>query len=170
MFAMPGNIDGVANDRRSGGLDEVDRALVRLLHRDGRMPNNALAAAAGIAPSTCLARVRSLQERGVVRGVHADIDMAALDRPLQALVAVKLAAHAREQIARFREMAPGLPGVLGVFHVTGSNDYLLHVAVRDPEALRSFVLDQVAAQPGVAHAETSLIFEHVRGHGLPDLG
>lgn len=154
----------------AGPLDPVDRAIVRLLHHDGRMPNNALAEAVGVAPSTCLARVRALRERGVIRGVHAEVDLTALGRPLQAMVAVRLAAHAREDIRQFRQVAPGLPGVLAVYHVTGANDYLLHVAMPDTNALRQFVLDQVAAQPGVAHAETSLIFEHIRGHGLAELG
>jgi DNA-binding Lrp family transcriptional regulator len=47
--------------------------------------------------------------------------------------------------------------------VTGSTDYLLHVAVSDPQALRDIVLDRIVGRPEVAHAETSLIFEHVRG-------
>ncbi|MBF6394161.1 winged helix-turn-helix transcriptional regulator, partial [Nocardia farcinica] len=69
-------------------LDDVDRILLDELARDGRMTNNALAAAAGIAPSTCLGRVRSLVERGVIRGFHADIDPAALGRSLQAMISV----------------------------------------------------------------------------------
>ncbi|WP_226353199.1 Lrp/AsnC family transcriptional regulator [Pseudonocardia sp. ICBG601] len=49
-------------------LDGVDRALLRQLERDARTPNNSLAAGAGIAPSTCLGRVRALRESGVIRG------------------------------------------------------------------------------------------------------
>jgi len=94
------------------GLDEIDRTLVGLLAADGRMPNNALAEAAGIAPSTCLTRVRSLRERGVIRGFHADVDLAALGRPLQALIAIRIGAHSRNEIDRFRTKVPGLPGVL----------------------------------------------------------
>ena len=56
-----------------GDLDEVDRHIVRELARDARTPNNALAERVGIAPSTCLGRVRSLRERGVIRGYHADV-------------------------------------------------------------------------------------------------
>ena len=147
----------------SGGLDEVDRELVRLLTADGRMPNNALAEAAGIAPSTCLTRVRSLRERGVIRGFHADVDLGALGRPLQALIAIRIGAHSRDEIDRFRGKVPGLPGVLSLFHVSGANDYLLHVSAASPDALREFVLDHLTADPAVVHAETSLIFEHVRG-------
>jgi DNA-binding Lrp family transcriptional regulator len=168
--------DGMPKDRRSpgpaprtapgtgpDGLDEVDRILVGLLTADGRMPNNALAEAAGIAPSTCLTRVRSLRERGVIRGFHADVDLAALGQPLQALIAIRIGAHSRDEIDRFRTKVPGLPGVLSLFHVSGANDYLLHVSAATPDALREFVLDHLTADPAVSHAETSLIFEHVRG-------
>lgn len=159
-------------DRRTPGpaprpapatLDEVDRELVRLLTADGRMPNNALAEATGIAPSTCLMRVRSLRDRGVIRGFHAEVDLAALGQPIQALIAVRIGAHSRDEIDRFRKRVPGLPGVLSMFHVSGANDYLLHVAATSPDALREFVLDHLTADPAVVHAETSLIFEHVRG-------
>jgi DNA-binding Lrp family transcriptional regulator len=47
--------------------------------------------------------------------------------------------------------------------VSGANDYLLHVAAATPDALRDFVLDHLTADPAVIHAETSLIFEHLRG-------
>lgn len=150
----------------AGTLDEVDRELVRLLTVDGRMPNNALAEAVGIAPSTCLTRVRALRDRGVIRGFHADVDLAAVGRPLQALVAIRLEAHSRKEIDRFRATAPRLPGVLALFHLSGLNDYLLHVAAASPDALREFVLDHLTADPAVTHAETSLIFEHVRGDPL----
>jgi DNA-binding Lrp family transcriptional regulator len=143
-------------------LDEIDRRLVDLLIADGRMPNSALASAAGIAASTCLSRVRSLRERGIIKGFHAEVDPAALGRPIQALIAVRLAAHSRDQIEEFRAAAVQLPGVLGVFHVSGANDYLLHIAARSTGELRDFVLDHLTASPAVAHAETSIIFEHVR--------
>ena len=145
-----------------GGLDEVDRKLVQLLTADGRMANNALAEATGIAPSTCLTRVRSLRERGVIRGFHADVDLGALGQPLQALIAIRIGAHSRDEIDRFRAKVPALPGVLSLFHVSGANDYLLHVSAATPDALREFVLDHLTADPAVSHAETSLIFEHIR--------
>ncbi|GAA2518858.1 Lrp/AsnC family transcriptional regulator [Pilimelia columellifera] len=158
------------NDSRpaAAALDAVDRHLVSLLSANSRTPNATLAAAVGVAPSTCLARVRALRERGVLRGFHAEVDQAALGRPLQAMVAVRLAAHSRDQVARFRALAPTLPGVIGVFHVSGATDYLLHVAVADAGALRDFVMDELISLPEVAHAETSLIFEHLRGASLPD--
>src|SRR5688572_20137325 len=64
-------------------LDTVDRVLLAALQRDGRTPNNELARQAGIAPSTCLARVRSLRERGAIRGIHADVDPEVLGLSIQ---------------------------------------------------------------------------------------
>ena len=148
-------------------LDPTDRALLAVLAEDGRIPNNALAARVGVAPSTCLTRVRELQRRGVLRGVHADVDPTAAGLPVQAMIAVRLRAHVRAQVEDFRASAASLPGVLAIFHVSGPTDYLLHVALPSTDALRDFVLQHLTGHPAVGHAETSLIFEHVRGrHGL----
>lgn len=126
------------------------------------MANNALAAEVGISPSTCLSRVRSLRERGVIRGFHADVDPAALGRPVQAVIKVRLGAHSRDQIEQFRAKVDRLPGVLALFHLSGADDYLLHVAMESTDALRDFVLDHLTADRAVTHAETSMVFEHVR--------
>jgi DNA-binding Lrp family transcriptional regulator len=147
-------------------LDETDRAILEALSEDARMPNNRLAARVGIAPSTCLARVKALRDEGVLLGFHAEIDLAALGRPLQAIIAVRLAVHAREQIDAFTNDVRQLPGVLSVFHMTGVTDYLLWVAAADMQDLRDFVVDHLATHPAVAHAETSLIYEHRRGPGI----
>ena len=147
-------------------LDAVDRAILEHLSVDARIPNNRLAERVGLAPSTCLARVRALREAGVVRGFHAEIDLGALGRPLQAMIAIRLAVHAREQIADFTDHVRALPGVLSIFHMTGQTDYLIWIAAADAQDLREFVVDHLATHPATAHAETSLIYEHRRGPGI----
>ena len=147
-------------------VDNIDRAILELLAADARMTNQRLAERVGVAPSTVLTRLRALRERGVIRGFHAELDLAALGRPLQALIAVRLAVHAREQIDAFTEAVRELPGVLMVFHLAGATDYLVWVAARDAQDLREFVVDHLATHSAVSHAETSLIYEHSRGPGL----
>jgi DNA-binding Lrp family transcriptional regulator len=153
------------NDRQPP-VDEIDRTMLELLARDARVTNQRLAEQVGIAPSTALARLRSLRERGVIKGFHAEVDLAALGRPLQALIAVRLTVHAREQIDAFTAAVRELPGVLMVFHLTGVTDYLVWVAAADAQELREFVVDHLATHPAVSHAETSLIYEHQRGPGI----
>ena len=160
---MRGQKDDARSNGLHAGLDDVDRAILRELVRDGRTSNQALAEVAGIAPSTCLLRVRELRRRGVLRGVHAEVDLARVGRPLQAIIAVRMRAHVKEQVQAFRAQVPALPGVLALFHVSGKDDYLLHVAVADADALRSFVVDHLTGHPAVGHTETSLVFEHLDG-------
>ena len=142
-------------------LDEVDRALLEALQKNARMSNKELAELVGLAPSTSLERLRRLRERGILRGFHADVDLAEIGRPIQALVAVRLRIHDRSQIDAFHRHAVAMPESLAVFHVTGSDDYLIHVAVGGTEDLRAVVLD-LTARPEVDHVETRLIFEFVR--------
>lgn len=147
-------------------LDDVDRAILAALSEDARIPNSRLAERAGVAQSTCLARVRALRRAGVLQGFHAEVDLAALGRPLQAMIAVRLSVHGREEIEAFTRHVRALPGVLSVFHLTGVTDYLVWVATADAQDLRAFVVDHLVTHRAVAHAETSLVYEHRRGPGI----
>lgn len=142
-------------------LDPVDRRILELLRSDARMPNNAVAAAVGIAPSTCHGRIRALQEQGVIRGFHADVDPAATGRGLQAMIAIRLHAHARSNLATFKDYLAQLPGVESIFFVTGDRDFLIHVALADSGALRDLVANNISVHPEVAGTNTSVIFEYV---------
>ena len=153
-------------NHRQPPVDATDRAILEIVASDARITNQRLAERIGVAPSTALARLRSLHRRDVIRGFHAEVDLAALGRPLQAMIAVRLAVHAREQIDAFTSAVRALPGVVMVFHLTGVTDYLVWVAVADAQDLREFVVDHLATHPSVAHAETSLIYEHQRGPGI----
>lgn len=144
-------------------FDAVDWHILGVLQHDARISNRALADAIGLSPSACLARVRALQERGVIRGFGAEIDYALIGRPLQALIAIKLDTHARGVLDRFVDDLKSLPDTIGLFHLSGAEDYLLHVAVADPETLRDFVLDRLTVRKEVAHVQTSLVFQHYAG-------
>ncbi|MFN2518504.1 MAG: Lrp/AsnC family transcriptional regulator [Jatrophihabitantaceae bacterium] len=151
----------VSNNVRPA-LDDVDRRILHHLAADARIPNNALADLVGIAPSTCLGRVRALRDGGIIRGYHADVDPAALGRPLQAMIAVRLQSHARGHITEFTAMVAALPEVLNVFFLGGTDDFLVHIAATGTENLRDFVVVNLSGNPDVALTETNLIFEHVR--------
>lgn len=150
-------------------LDRVDRALLSALSSNARASGAALAQEVGVAESTVSLRLRRLQALGTVRGFHIDVDLASVGVSLQALIAVRLVKHDRSEIDAFRGQVPHLPGVLGVFHMAGADDYLLHVAAKDAVELREFVLAHLTGHPAVAHTETNLIFEHVAGDGWQQL-
>ena len=152
-----------SKDVQQPALDEVDRRILITLHRDARMPNSALADAVGIAPSTCHGRVRRLHELGVIRGYYADIDPAAIGLSLQAMISVSLQANARAKIRNFIQQIRRKPQVMDVYFLAGADDFILHVAARDTDDLRSFVVENLNSDADVAGTQTSLIFEHLRG-------
>ena len=148
-------------------LDEVDRVILDTLTSSGRLANNRLAARAGVAPSTALTRLRALVDRTVIRRFTIDIDLGAVGRPVQAIIAVRLRSHDRAQIAAVMRLLPTLPEVVQSFHVAGDDDWLLHVAVASAEDLRDFVLDHLTVHEAVVHTRTTLVFAHDRGHPGP---
>lgn len=148
-------------------LDATDAAILQVLATDGRIPNNALAARVGLAPSTCLMRVRGLQQRGVIRGFAADVDPAALGFPLQAMVAITMQSHARGRLAEYMDEVLEMPGVLNAYLLAGGSDFLVHVAAASVEELRTLVIDRVSRDRDVASTETSLIFRYARATRVP---
>jgi DNA-binding Lrp family transcriptional regulator len=156
----------VVKDVQARQIDDVDRRILNALHDDARIPNSVLADMVGIAPSTCHGRLRRLQDIGVIRGFYTDVDPAAIGRPLQAMISVSLQAGARGRIRHFIREIRKLPQVIDVYFLAGADDFILHVAARDTDDLRSFVVENLNADPDVAGTQTSLIFEHLRG-GAP---
>ncbi|UNK70777.1 Lrp/AsnC family transcriptional regulator [Microbacterium sp. H1-D42] len=145
------------------GLDAVDRKILSELSRNGRISNTDLAAIAGIAESTCLKRVRALQESGVIVGFHAEISPAAMGLHLEALITIRLQAHARGDLRRFQGYLEDLPATQRVYFLAGDRDFLVHVAVSDASALRELVSDTISLRPEVASTSTSLIFAQAAG-------
>lgn len=143
-------------------LDRTDFQILAYLQHDCRISNKELAAKVGLAPSSCLARVRRLESSGALLGYHAEVDPRVHGVTLEALVAIRLEKHARAAIAAFERHLGTLAAVRGIFHVAGANDYLVHVAVRDSDHLREFILSAFATRPEVAHMETSIIYSHRR--------
>lgn len=145
------------------GLDAVDRIILSELSRNGRLSNTELAARAGIAESTCLKRVRALQSSGVIVGFHAEISPAAIGLQLEALITIRLHAHARGDLRRFQSYVEELPATQRVYFLAGDRDFLVHVAVPDAASLRELVSDTLSLRPEVASTSTSLIFAHAAG-------
>jgi DNA-binding Lrp family transcriptional regulator len=143
-------------------LDDLDTAILAELQSDARRTNRDVAAAVGVSPTTALDRTRALRERGVIRGATLNVDLPAIGRPVQALIAVRIRPPSRRNIEAFRNWASELPDTLGVFVTSGNEDFLIHVAVPDNESLYAFVIDRLTERPEVADVRTSVVYEHLR--------
>jgi len=148
-------------------LDRIDFEILFLLRNNARLMNKEIAAKVGIAPSTCLNRVRSLQSGGVLRGFHADIDPEALGIGLQAMIAIRLRHHLRQNVEAFSKYTLALPEVIQIYHVAGPIDFQVHVWVSDAKHLQQLAMNAFIDREEVAHIETGLIFEHSTSSVLP---
>ena len=153
-----------------GGLDELDAAIVRELQRDARRTNRDIASAVGVSPSTALERTRALRRRGVIKGALLDVDLSAIGRPVQALIAVRVRPPTRRNIEAFRDWARQLPETVGVFVTAGTEDFLVHVAVPDNNSLYEFVIDKLTARTDIADVRTSVIYENIKTRLQPLTG
>lgn len=141
-------------------FDEINRRLLLELQKDSRRSNRELARILGVADSTCLERIRGLQQNDTIVGYSAELNLTALERPLKAMIAVRIHPKSRTAVESFREVVLEFPEVLEVFMVTGSDDFQVLVAVPDPQHLKAFVLDRIAQYPSVADLQASLVYEH----------
>ncbi|MET9796297.1 Lrp/AsnC family transcriptional regulator [Nocardiopsis alba] len=150
-------------------MDELDSVIIRELQLNARQTNRELARTVGVAPSTCLERVRSLVERGVIRGYHADIDPAALDRRVEAFVSARLRPLSRSVIDAFKKALIALPEVSAVFVVAGDDDFLIQVSARDLDHLHDFLIDRLSQRREVVSFRSQIIYESSRKHVMEDL-
>lgn len=147
-------------------MDPVDLRLIAELQRDARLTNRELARRVGVPESTCHERTRQLFDRGLLTGARAVVDPAAVGRPVQAMISVRVRPQRRDAMEALLDDIVALPGVLSTSIVTGVNDIVVHVAVPDMPALRDFVWDHLTRRPEVSDAHTALVYEHRLGPPL----
>jgi DNA-binding Lrp family transcriptional regulator len=143
-------------------FDSVTRALLSELQKDARQTNKALAEKVGLAPSTWLERVRELRSRGVIRGFRAVVDPASVGRPMEAILSLQQRAAQRHAIESLLEDCAARPETVRVMALTGTTDFIVHVAVRDMNHLRDLVWS-LTERREVARVQSSLVFAHVEG-------
>lgn len=158
------NSDSIKNhdaQQNAVRLDAVDLRILRELSADARVPNNLLASRAGVAPSTCLGRVRALQDSGVIRGFHADLDPAKLGLRISAMVSVVVRSGSRGSMLDSARTLRGLAEVQDVFVLGGTPDILVHVLTDSIESLRDFVATHLGANPAFSSTQTNVVFERL---------
>jgi DNA-binding Lrp family transcriptional regulator len=152
--------DASKNLRPFDELDEIDRTILDELQIDGRVTNAELAERVGVAASTCLARVRSLVARGVITGFTASVNPRAMGLELQVLVSVTVRSGARQRISELSDELRALPEVMQLFFLGGIEDFIIHLAARDSDHVRDFVMEHLSAHPAVSSTRTSIMFSH----------
>ena len=141
-------------------MDDIDRKIVRAVQRDGRMSNRELADRVGLSPSPCLRRLKNLEQAGVIRGYHAEIDAALYGLPITVFIRVRLERH--DTVNAFEAKVRANDNIVECHVMTGQSDYLLRVMVADLSDYERFVRRELQRIGGVASIDTSFAYGMVK--------
>ena len=149
-------------EQRINQLDEIDRHILRIVQRDGRISNANLAKRINLSPAATHKRLRRLERQDVIEGYGARINLEKLGNKLLCYINISLQMHSSEELMRFRKALQEMPEVLECSFVTGEFDYLAKVTLRDQRHLEQFILDKLTSVPGVVRVSTSLIVAEIK--------
>jgi len=137
-------------------LDEVDQRLLAELQAEGRVTNVELAQRVGLTAPPCLRRVRGLEEEGVIRGYHADLDASKLGFAITVFAMVSLKSQAESALREFEDHMAGLDEVRECHMLNGEIDFILKVVSRDLQSFQEFLTSKLTPAPNVESVKTSL--------------
>ena len=143
-------------------LSPVERRILRALQRDGRCSNVDLAREVGLSPTACWTHTRRLFDEGIVTGVRALIDPAAVQRGTLVFVGVVLDRSTAESFAAFERAVREMDQVLECVLVAGDVDYFMRIRVKDLPAFNRLHADRIIRLPGVRQVRTFFVMDEVK--------
>ena len=159
-----------ASEEKNMALDRVDRRLLEVLQREGRLSNVALAERVHLSPSPCLRRLKALEHDGVIEGYRAVLDREAVGLGLTVFVEVKVEAHSEAVAGAVQEAVMAMPEVVSCHIVSGAADFLLEVVVPDLRAYERLLLGSLLNLPSVSDVRSNFAIRTVKAPGPLPLG
>jgi DNA-binding Lrp family transcriptional regulator len=143
-------------------MDAIDRAIINYLSEDGRLSNLELATRVGLSPSSCLRRVRNLEQDGVIRGYQAIINDDALGRGFKVTAYVDLGPIESATIQAFENAVVVLPEIIECRRMMGTPDYVLLVAAADLADYEKLYADKLSSLPGISRIRSQIAMKTVK--------
>lgn len=137
-------------------FDKIDRHLLSELQDEGRITNVELAKRVGLTAPPCLRRMRALEDAGVIRGYHAQLDPAKLGFSITVFAMVSLKSQAEADLRGFEDHVKSLPEVRECHMLNGEIDFILKIVSRDLQSFQEFLTSKLTPAPNVASVKTSL--------------
>jgi len=137
-------------------IDELDRSILAILQEEGRVTNVELASRVGLTAPPCLRRMRALEESGVIKGYHAELDPGALGYSIMVFALVSLRSQAEDDLRAFEAHVASLPEVRECHMLNGEIDFILKIVAHDLQSFQAFLTSKLTPAPNVASVKTSL--------------
>lgn len=142
--------------------DRIDRQILRILQREGRIPFTELGERVGLSTTPCTERVRRLERDGVITGYHARVDPHLLGANLLVFVEISLAYKSEDNFDEFRRAALRLPHVLECHLVSGEFDYLIKARIPEMGAYRKLLGSDLLTLPHVRDSKSYVVMEELK--------
>ena len=138
-------------------FDKYDKMIIKYLQEDASISNKDLATKIGLAPSSCLLRVKNLQKSGIIKGLAAIVDEKQLGFEITCYAQVTMSPFTRESAANFVEVVNKIPEVIECYTITGEAAFLMKIVAKDFQYYRNFVFDKLLSVPGVSNIDTKIV-------------
>lgn len=137
-------------------MDSIDLKLLSLLQSNGRMTNVELAQKVGLTAPPCLRRIRALEQAGVIRAYHADIDASKMGFSITVFAMVSLKSQAEADLRAFETYLQSIPEVRECHMLNGEIDFMLKIVARDLQSFQELLTSRLTSAPNVSSVKTSL--------------
>lgn len=138
-------------------LDNIDRKILEILQKDGRIPNNKLAEKVGLTTTPTLERVKRLEREGIIQGYGARVNPEAIDKGLVVFCSLRLAVHKMHTLDEVCNQIDKMSEIQACYHITGDSDFLLKIVVRDMSAYEKFVHDKLTQLKGIERIYSNIV-------------
>ncbi|MEJ8852110.1 winged helix-turn-helix transcriptional regulator [Variovorax rhizosphaerae] len=143
-------------------LDRMDRKILDILQRDGRISMTDLAQQIGLSTSPCSERVKRMERAGVITGYNARVSPQALGKSLLVFVEITLSSKSAEVFDKVREELLHVPDVQECHLVSGSFDYLVKARLGGMDEYRRLLGDLLKKLPVTAQSHSYVVMEEVK--------
>lgn len=147
-------------------LDQVDRAILRLLAVDASLSLNDIADKVGLTATPCWKRIKRMEETGVIQGRVAVLNADKLGLLVSVFVSVETSDHSAAWLERFHDAVEAMPEIVGAWRMSGDVDYLLHVVVADIAAYDTFYKNLIEKVP-LRNVSSRFAMERMKNSALP---
>jgi Lrp/AsnC family transcriptional regulator, leucine-responsive regulatory protein len=138
-------------------LDPIDKKILEKLQANAKITNSQLAQEIGLSPAPTLERVRKLENLGLIKSYHAQIDTAKLGLGVSIFVQISLSSHKKNQIKSFVDKINKIPEVVECHHITGVGDFLLKVVTKDITSYQELILEKLVDIDEIGNMQSMVI-------------
>lgn len=145
-------------------MDKIDRAILNVLIKDGRMSYNQISERVNLSASACLRRVRSLCQRGIIKHFSFVLNSKAIGYGVRSFLSIKVNRHQVHVVQEFLGQITAYPEVVACHQVSGQTDFIVEVESRDLDSYTNFINQKILSMPAVLDASSAIVLKDFKMH------